>query len=337
MNRFNRRGFTLIELLVVIAIIAILIGLLLPAVQKVREAAFRSKCYNNLKQMALAAFNYEADRQQMPPGVGPWPTLGSPLYDRPTVQALILPYIENAAKYNQFNFLYDVHTSPINIPAQTQDIPIYMCPSDYSGKRYFLAGRSNYFANMGATADLRSNVSKLVGIFNYTADANTKAITSKVRVSDIVDGTSNTAMFGEVKRGTLNWDESGLYDSTTMMITSLTSLTDRAANGSCNGPTGTFIRYIGHQYYRDLPATFAYSHTMTPNQGGHERPGFNQYDCGDGSYFEAHKAARSYHTGGVNIAFCDGSVRFMTDRVPLTIWAAMGTRNGGEPVDAGSY
>ncbi|MBX7104717.1 MAG: DUF1559 domain-containing protein [Gemmataceae bacterium] len=336
MTHHLRRAFTLIELLVVIAIIAILIGLLLPAVQKVRDAANRSRCQNNLHQMAVAVFNYESDRGFLPPGVGPWPKLSSMATDRPTVQALILPYVEQASKYNQFNFDYDVHNDSINVPAQTQDIPIYMCPSDISEKRYFQAGRSNYFANIGATADLRSANRSVVGIFNFTEDA-ARNLTSKVRVGDISDGTSNTCMFGEVKRGTLAWNETGQYDSTTMMITSLTSMTDRTACTACNSPTGTFIRYTGHQYYRDLPATFMYSHTMVPNQGGGERSGFNQYDCGGPDYYTAHKAARSYHSGGVNVAMCDGSTRFVTDNVKPAVWRALGTRNGAEVLDGSEF
>src|SRR3712207_4242376 len=118
----RRHGFTLIELLVVIAIIAILIGLLLPAVQKIREAANRMKCSNNLKQVGLAMMNYESAMQSFPPAAGPlpirpsgFPTSGT---QRPSTQALILPYVEQANKYNQFNFEFDVHTHPINQPAR---------------------------------------------------------------------------------------------------------------------------------------------------------------------------------------------------------------------------
>src|SRR5262249_46342064 len=133
----QRRGFTLIELLVVIAIIAILIGLLLPAVQKVREAAARAKCENNLKQMGVAVFNYESTNGTLPPG-GSGPIVGGSSgndTNRFSVQALIFPYIEQANKYPQFNFAANNSTA-VNRNARLQDVPIYLCPSDPSTAKF---------------------------------------------------------------------------------------------------------------------------------------------------------------------------------------------------------
>lgn len=294
-----------------------------------------------MKNMVLAAHNFDSDRGHLPPGVGDYPILSNLPDDRPSVQALILPYIEQAAKYSKFDFRYDVNTDAINAPARVQDVEIYLCPSDYSEKRVSndggKNGRSNYMASMGATANARTDDRAVVGIFNWkAAAASPYRIITKCRFDDITDGSAGTAMFGETKRGTLSNLDPG-YNSTSMMIIgTLPSFTDRAACTACNSPAGTVIRYGGLQYYRDLPATYMYTHTMTPNQGGGESLTFNQWDCGGGDYYTAHKAARSYHTGGVNIGFCDGSVRFFRDTIKLPIWKALGTRSGNEIVDEGS-
>src|SRR5262249_22554605 len=208
----RRKGFTLIELLVVIAIIGILIALLLPAVQKVREAANRMKCANNLKQVALAAHNYESNFQTLPPRSGPLPVKTPPnqLDDasRASVLAMILPYVEQANKYNQFDFDYDVNGAAQNAAARTQDVPFYLCPSDPSnvffGTSTAPVGRSNYFGNLAANAYTGNKDPGTGGVFWYESNqkvlAKNGALVS-VRLTEITDGTSNTAMFAEVKRG----------------------------------------------------------------------------------------------------------------------------------------
>src|SRR3954447_23924232 len=153
-SRLRRRGFTLIELLVVIAIIAILIGLLLPAVQKVREAAARMKCQNNLRQLALAAHNFESAYQTLPPGEWTRSTDGGT--SRPSLSAVLLGYVEQANKFNQFNFAFDV-TSATNAPARRQDVPIFKCPAETSSAFFTdggeQVGRTSYFGSIGAIAD----------------------------------------------------------------------------------------------------------------------------------------------------------------------------------------
>src|SRR5215468_400481 len=126
MNRFARRlGFTLIELLVVIAIIATLIGLLLPAVQKVREAAARTKCQNNLKQIGIALHSYHSANESLPPPSTTTPSVAS-------LHVLLLPYVEQQAAYQSFNLTKSVVTDPTSYAGRIVQVPIYLCPSDPS-------------------------------------------------------------------------------------------------------------------------------------------------------------------------------------------------------------
>jgi prepilin-type N-terminal cleavage/methylation domain-containing protein/prepilin-type processing-associated H-X9-DG protein len=361
----RRKGFTLIELLVVIAIIAILIGLLVPAVQKVREAAARTQCTNNLKQVGLACHNYESAYKKLPPGSG---ALASGASSAPSLLALILPYLEQANLYNQFNFNADINNAAVNAAARDQDVPVYMCPADPSDQTITdpggggkPPGRSNYLGCVGTTADQHSTDPAHVGIFNFTygtapAAGVARPVSSRVKITDITDGTSNTAMFSETKRSLASNSNGGpknSYDPTmvyllpsndggwnvlTPMSGPLFNVTTTTAliQGNtyrCNaydyGPT-SIIRYRGLEYYRALPEMNQYTHTIPPN--------YNGYDCGDDSSFTmAHVAARSYHGGGVNVCFADGSVHFINDSINFATWQALGTRCAGDLVDGSQF
>jgi prepilin-type N-terminal cleavage/methylation domain-containing protein/prepilin-type processing-associated H-X9-DG protein len=363
-SRSVRPAFTLIELLVVIAIIAILIGLLLPAVQKVREAAARMSCSNNLKQLGLAAHNYESTYGYLPPRFGTVTVNGVVGRNDASPQALLLPFIEQANKYNQFNFNYstwadtpavDPFGNPlpgltplpgVNLAARSQDVPIYLCPSDPSPTRRpsddnrsgsfanGAQGRLNYLACLGTTSQFGSTAPG-AGIFAFGTWAAGQTLRG-VPIVTITDGTSNTALFAEVMRTTDTWPHvSGIRTNTVIILDSSVGTgpdNDGRFIPSCatGTPWNSSISYVGLQFERDLWGTTFYTHTLPPNWNKKVPSGNQQYNCGDTAIVHFHVAASSYHSGGVNVGMADGSVRFVRETIDFATWQAMGSMAGGE-------
>ena len=304
-HRSKRCGFTLVELLVVIAIIGILVGLLLPAVQAAREAARRMQCSNNLKQLGLALHNYHDAHKRFPFGSGgTTPPSGSPGY---SAVSLMLPYIEQAPLHNMIDFGRPL-TDPVNAPARLQVVPAFLCPSDKPNPQPQTGGAINYMGNKGSL-HWWSDPSQ-TGIFLHS-----KAL----RMADITDGTSNTAAFSE---RLLTDGNNGVIDlrSDVFLGTGNPNTPDETIQ-MCNATDASnlanqFPLFMGAPW---INGQHTYMHVDVPNRRS----------CGFYP-FKATMPASSYHTGGVNMTLCDGSVRFVSQSVDLEIWRAVGTRAGGE-------
>jgi prepilin-type N-terminal cleavage/methylation domain-containing protein/prepilin-type processing-associated H-X9-DG protein len=326
----RRRGFTLIELLVVIAIIAVLIGLLLPAVQKVREAAARTSCQNNLKQVGLALHNFENANGRFPPN-GVYP-IAATAADSYSALSRILPYVEQSSLYQ----LVDLN-APANVQnaVTSQRIPIYLCPSEVNDRPKPPTGTQtitryplNYAANQGTWLVW----DPATGLGGDGAIVLTSAANGGTKVGDFGDGLSNTVGFAEVKA----WG-AYLLGGTPTADPPATPAAQLALGGTIRTDSSHTGWTEGQTFHNG--ATF----TLPPNTNvPYTNPADGlPYDVDyvssrDGSSATARSYAsmisRSYHSGGANILLMDGSVRFVVNSIDQVTWRALGTRSGGEVV-----
>jgi prepilin-type N-terminal cleavage/methylation domain-containing protein/prepilin-type processing-associated H-X9-DG protein len=353
----RRRGFTLIELLVVISIIAVLIALLLPAVQAAREAARRSQCTNNLKQLGVGMHNYHTGLNSFPPGASKNPKNGPGDSDLTwsswSAHAMLLPYLEQAPLYAAANFSWGI--DPFGDPCYSYNstvantlIRTFLCPSDPNAGTPNI---NNYFFSIGMTGDtMTANCGGGVSPSCQPTGSTGPFTYFKVYgIQDIKDGTSNTvaateSLTGKPNVGNAYWGNStqGINDPG-VQVTDVTQIPQATVLAGLQACATGFKNSSSIQSNKgQLWAFGAKSYTLfntiqTPNDKTY-RFGSCVFGCaGCGLDPSWSIDAQSYHSGGVNVLMCDGSVRFIKDSVARQTWWALGTRNGRETIDASSY
>lgn len=332
----QRYGFTLIELLVVIAIIAILIALLLPAVQQAREAARRTQCRNNIKQLGLALHNYHDSHKVFPPARLHYTGTergGCTWQNQPghSWRVQILPYIDQAPLYGRINFdLHPANTGTNVANVMNVDIPAYRCPSDPGNRPNAAYAPLNYMVSIGSAADVRGeggNTTLLTGnsvnpdgywsavVQNNGTQKGVFSSNSRTRMSEITDGSSNTLLASECRVGTKLYGNAGNE--------SLCTTAKALAPDSTRSDRGY------SWFFGDWP-TWYFSCARTPNFN-RTTPDNGIFDCtnfsGGGGL-----AARSLHTGGVHALLADGSIRFVSDNIHLQTWQNLGNKADGNPI-----
>jgi prepilin-type N-terminal cleavage/methylation domain-containing protein/prepilin-type processing-associated H-X9-DG protein len=322
-------GFTLVELLVVIAIIGVLVALLLPAVQSAREAARRTQCQNQIKQLGLALHNFESVTKRLPHG-----SENSVIWG-PSPLTVLLPVIEQGNVANQMTQSFahggsaetTAGQATLNHEAGSTVRPkIFQCPSEMNTFRGLVYGFTNYHTNWGSWVRIENRWDGLFGT-NFVPYSGGPPRMDAVRLAEVVDGTSNTLAFGEVANGVgsdpkIRDPRRDCYLATrpgtpdpVAVRTQLLAMDWRTA-GTLSG-----WNWRGYPWREGSIWRNGFNTLLPPNKPCF-RPG--------GEWWELVTPASSYHAGGANVCLVDGSVRFVPDNIDATVWMAAGTIGGGE-------
>ncbi len=365
------RGFSLIELLVVVAIIAILVGLLLPAVQAAREAGRRAQCTNNLRQIGLAMHNYVSAHTALPPVAVDCSNQDvngnciAPPHQNWSQHARLLPFLEQGPLYSAINWnfgarwsdgdaVYTDRNPPDNADGGNDSIPqmtvlvtsisSFLCPSDGnpgSSGRFLvdgvsrLVGASNYPCNIGLNR--RLNGWQLNGP-NYVASSWDRTVNGTTNMATFRDGTSQTAIFSEWVKGqavATGIARNGLAEVYNLGENSNFFTRDYQFMQLCNTVpiTSANQQWQWKGEWWGYGATMIYSHTQTPNRTSCVYHDINQ----DGRGTITMIAASSNHPGGVNVLFMDGSVHFIMNPINYAVWYAIATPNYGEIISSEAF
>ena len=320
-SRCPRGAFTLVELLVVIAIIAVLIALLVPAVQKVREAPNRVACLNNLKQLALAAHNHHDARKQFPTGLHMGVNMGGGRWAGGTTWMVeLLPFIEQDNLYQKWDYSDFRNNVADGMNATTaQIIQIRRCPSDQLNLWVYVDVNHTVIPEAWGYYGLGTYCGN-AGRRSYPWDQQTRdgifALDSKVRLADVTDGSSNTFLFGERSHRDPEYDRIAdvVYSRAFFPFFPLADRGNWGAvlatlpGGPMHNTTLSSAVPINYRVPADTPA------------------------ADEATIYDRLCAFGSGHRGGANFAFADGSGRFVTESIPLPTLKALSTRAGGEVV-----
>ena len=364
---FKRRGFTLIELLVVIAIIGVLIALLLPAIQQAREAARRSQCTSNMKQLGIATLNYVDAYGVLPPAsINNWDTDPNTSGTQNDVFhgrqyhgffSFILPFMDQQQLYDNINFDWpgwcdtnwpgwpsgysNCNTDYPNLTARRTQIAGFVCPSDAKSKFGSTNAATGYMYNITTRRALPNPSDLSNGPLMLTPNWTSGTRAYGGTLGEIYDGTAKTAMLSEGLLGTGNTTltrrepRRGIWRVTdTALLTAISPPLDwiTAYTGACEALDPATAAVNNSRGYAWMSAAHWwskwYDHSGTPNT----RSCSNNNSAGNNDMAWGTHPPSSNHSGGVNVVFVDGSVTFISDSIDLPTWIALGTRNGNEAV-----